>query len=440
MTRHPVSIVSYRKPLESVLKAVELSQGLDQLPPNGKVFIKPNIGFWTRATAFPKWGVNTTSRVVEDMVIILKELGIDDITIGEGPVLMKPDDTVTPAHAFEKLGYGVLKKRYGVEYINIFERNFKKVDLGGGVVARFNHDILKSDFVINLPVLKTHGQTKVSLGIKNLKGMLDIRSRKKFHSTDPLIDLNYSIARLGYHLPPSFTLLDGIFSLEWGPSYEGRARRSNILIGSSDLLSADMVGAKVLGFDPSKIQHLINAAQQQGRSLDLSEIKVIGEKINNVAFRHEYEFKYNSDGSLPVAFEKKGIKGLSYPQYDLTHCTYCAWVNGIVLFTIARAWKGEPWDDIEVLTGKQMVPKPEMKKTILLGKCMYQAHKDNRDINKVIAVKGCPPEFESILKAFKQAGIELDPTILEHADRYPGLFMKNYADKPGFDESFFNII
>ena len=439
MTRHLVSIVRYQKPLESVRTAIELSHGLDQLPPNGKVFIKPNIGFWTKSTDFPKWGVNTTSRVVEDIVIILKERGIHDITIGEGPVLMKPNDTATPAHAFETLGYGILKQRYGVEYFNIFERDFKEVDLGGGVVVQFNRDILNSDFVINLPVLKTHGQTKVSLGMKNLKGMIDIRSRKKFHSTDPVTDLNYSIARLGNHIPPSFTLLDGLFTLEWGPSFEGRARRSNILVGSSDILSADMIGAKILGFDPSEIQHIVNAAQQQKRNLDLSEIKVLGEKIQSVASRHEYEFKYNNDGTLPMAFEKKGIKGLSYPKYDLTHCTYCSWVNGAVLTTIAQAWKGDAWDDIEVLTGKLMTPTPGMKKTILLGKCMYQSHKDNPDINEVIAVKGCPPQFKSIVKAFKQAGIKINPTILEHADKYPGLFMKNYAEKPEFDESFFRI-
>ena len=60
----------------------------------------------------------TTSRVVEDVIILLKERGIDDITIGEGTVTMNPKDTATPAHAFETLGYGVLKKRYGINYVN----------------------------------------------------------------------------------------------------------------------------------------------------------------------------------------------------------------------------------------------------------------------------------------------------------------------------------
>ena len=80
MNNFLVSIVKYDKPLESVRKAVDLAKGLDHLPANAKVFIKPNIVFWTMATAFPKWGVITTSRVIEDMVVLLKERGIDDIT------------------------------------------------------------------------------------------------------------------------------------------------------------------------------------------------------------------------------------------------------------------------------------------------------------------------------------------------------------------------
>jgi hypothetical protein len=49
-----VSIVRYEKPLESVRKAVELAKGLENLPAKAKVFIKPNIVFWTRTVPFPK--------------------------------------------------------------------------------------------------------------------------------------------------------------------------------------------------------------------------------------------------------------------------------------------------------------------------------------------------------------------------------------------------
>ena len=174
MNRFTAAIVRYETPGESVRRAVALSRGLDRLPARARVFIKPNIVFWTRVVPFPKWGVITTSRVVEDMVILLKERGIDDITIGEGTVTMNPKDTETPAHAFETLGYRALEKRYGVKCLNVFERPFKKVDLGEGIVLQFSGDFLDSDFIVDVPVLKTHNQAVVSLGIKNLKGVLNI--------------------------------------------------------------------------------------------------------------------------------------------------------------------------------------------------------------------------------------------------------------------------
>ncbi len=441
MKQHLVAIVKYKKPMGSVREAVERCAGLDHLPAKAKVFIKPNIVFWSRVANFPKWGVITTSRVVEDMIILLKERGIDDITIGEGTVTMDPRDKETPAHAFEALGYGVLKKRYGIGYLNVFERPFDKLDLGGGVEVSFNTDILSSDFVVNLPVMKSHNQTVVSLGIKNLKGTIDIQSRKKCHNADPIKDLNFWVARLADRMPPMFTLLDGIYTNERGPGFDGRMHRSNLLVASADLLSADMVGAKLLGYDPTQVPHLVHAAGNRNRPLDFSDVQTTGERIEDMAVFHEHDFQYSDseNGIMPFPLAKDGIKGLYYRKYDLSMCTYCSGVNGLMLSAIRHAWKGDRWDDVEVLTGKAMTPSPGKNKTILLGKCMYQTHKDNPDIREMIAVKGCPPKPTDMLKALHRAGIKADPRIFDNIQQLPGFFMARYAGKPEFDESFFNL-
>ncbi len=439
MSRSIVSIVRYEEPLKSVQRAVALSHGLDHVPPKARVFIKPNIVFWTKAVPFPKWGVITTSRVVEDMVVLLKERGVNDITIGEGTVVLKAKDLETSAHAFKTLGYHALKKRYGVEFINVFERPFEKVDLGDGVILHFNSDILHSDFVVDLPVLKTHSQTVVSLGIKNLKGTIDIRSRKKCHNGIQGIDLHNMVSRLSRPLPPMFTLLDGIYTNERGPNVDGRIKRSNILVASTDVLSADMVGAKVLGYEPTDVPHLVYAALHTGRPTDLSDVQVVGEQIEAVASFHEYTWPYSEEGTLPVAMAKMGIKGLSYPKYDLSICTYCAGLTRMVLMAIAQAWKGEPWEDVEVLTGKEMKATPGYKKTILLGKCIYQANKENPHIQEMLAIKGCPPSPSEIFKALRQAGIQVDKGFFEDMDRVPGIHMKKYEGKPEFDETLFTV-
>jgi uncharacterized protein (DUF362 family) len=437
-----VAIVKYEKPLESVRRVVELSSGLDQLKPHSKVFIKPNIVFWARTSAFPKWGVITTSRVVEDMVVLLKERGIDDITISDGMVV-EPHDTETPAHAFETLGYAKLKKRYGIQYFSMMDHPYEKVDLGDGVVLKFNKDILGSDFVVNLPVMKTHSQTVVSLGIKNLKGTIDIASRKKCHNADPGKDLHFMVARLADKMPPMFTLIDGIYSNERGPGLDGRIHRTNLLVASSDVLAADMVGAKLLGHDPIDVPHLVYAAANRKRSLDLFEIELMGEKIASSAKHHQttFDFVQAEDGSwLPTPLVKRGMKGISYRRFDLTLCTYCAEVYGRILAGIAGAWRdGQQWDKVEILSGKIMKPTPGMKKTILLGKCIYQANKDNPAIEEMIAVKGCPPKADNIVLALRQAGININPALIEDPGYLPTLLMKQYKDRPEFDEQFFMV-
>lgn len=440
MKKHLVAIVRYEKPLESVRRAVGLCQGLAHLPVGGKVFIKPNIVFWTRNTPFPKWGVVTTSRVVEDMVILLKEGGVGDITLIEGITTFDPKDRETPAHAFESLGYNILKKRYGIKTVNVFERPFRKIDLGAGVVLNFNEDVLEADFVVNLPVLKTHAQTVVSLGIKNLKGLVDVPSRKKCHNPDPEKNLNYWVARLANQLPPSFTLLDGIFTAERGPFFEGRLRRSNLLIASPDIFSVDKVGAKVLGYEPTQVPHLVYASQDFGRPLDFSDVEVKGEPIESVASLHEYAFPYTADGTLPKPLEKLGIRGLTYRQYDDTICTYCSGFTTIMLMAIAHAWRGNPWDEVEILTGKRMRPTPGKKRTILLGRCMVEANQDSEHIQEMIAVKGCPPDLREALHALQRAGIDASPTFFETMDMAAGFFMKRFEGKPEFDESFHRIV
>ncbi|MCF8109932.1 MAG: DUF362 domain-containing protein [Desulfobacteraceae bacterium] len=440
MEKYKVSVVRYEKAYESVKKAVELCGGLDHLPDKARVFIKPNIVFWTRACKFPKWGVITTSRVIEDVVRLLKEHGIEDITIGEG-IVADPRDKQTPAHAFETLGYKRLEEKYGVKTLAVMERPFEKVDLGDGITLKFNTDIINSDFVVNLPAMKTHNQTIVSLGIKNLKGIIDIPSRKKCHSADPEKDLHYHIARLADKMPPMLTLVDGIYTVERGPGFDGKMHRSNLLAASADVLSADMAAARLLGHDPRNVPYLAHAAANRGRPADLSDVEILGENIENAAMHHEWDFAYSREKTreLPLPLAKQGVEGLFYRKFDSTMCTYCTGLNGLVLTAIRHAWKGEPWDNVEVLTGKSMEPTPGMNATILLGQCMYKKNKDHPNIGRMIAVKGCPPDPKKVVKALHEAGIEADPNLFEQAESLPGFFMSRYKDRPEFEESFFRV-
>ena len=84
MTKQSVSIVRYRENHEAIRNALELCDGFKDLKANDKVLIKPNIVMASRRKKTPLYGVVTTTRVIEDIIILLHEFGCNDITIGEG--------------------------------------------------------------------------------------------------------------------------------------------------------------------------------------------------------------------------------------------------------------------------------------------------------------------------------------------------------------------
>lgn len=439
MNRYRTAVVDYKDGEGSVARAVELSGALDKVKKGDHVFLKPNIVVWSKDSVFPKWGVITTSRVIEETVVLLKDLGVGSITIGEGIINLTEGNTGVADDARERLGYNTLKKRYGVEFVDVMESPSKKVEVESGLNLYLNQQALESDFFINLPVMKTHAQTVVSLGMKNLKGLLNMASRKRCHSTDEERPLDFMISRLPEFMPPSATIIDGIYTLERGPAPDGKARRTNVIVASGDMLSADMVGAKILGHEPSDVSSLVHAAEQAERALDLSDIEITGEGIDAKASYHEWDFQYNEGDLLHRKMEKMGIEGLTYRKYDSTLCTYCSIINGAVLTSIFLAWKGASWGNIDILTGKKMKPLPGNDKTVLLGQCMYNLNKDDPNIKELIAVKGCPPDPDEVGKALHKAGIPVELGIFHNIEKGLGLFMHKYKEKPEFEEIYYTV-
>ena len=431
------AIVKYSTPFASVAEVVRLSGAFDEIRTGDTVFVKPNIVVWSRVTPIPPWGVITTTRVVEDVVRLLKDLGAGRIVIGEGVITNDPKDRETPAHAFETLGYNAIAKKYGATVVNLFDGAFRDVDAGDGVTFGLSEHLLDADLAVSLPVLKTHAQTKVSLGLKNLKGCLDIKSRKRCHSDCHKQDLDFHLAKIPGVLPKTCCVTDGIFSLERGPVYTGKARRSDILVASGNLLAADITGATALGFAPSDIPHIAKACEQAGISPSVDSLEIVGEPMENVASPHQWDFPYNEDGTLPLVMDRMGITGLSFPKYDHSLCSYCSGFVGLVQMAIMGAWKRTPFDNVEVLTGKIRRPTPGMNHTILFGKCQTKLHKDHPDIRNQISVPGCPPNIGKLAQALDRAGIEIDPKLVENFEMAPALFTGRYEKKPAFAPEFF---
>lgn len=190
MSKPVVSLVNFTDPRESVRKALELCDGLAGLDKNDKILIKPNLVSWDFDLPFPPYGVVATSAVMSALVSILYEEGFRRLTIGEGPLMIPK--TIGRA-MFTVLGYNKLQEKYGVRLVDFNEEKFEKVNFDGLKLA-LARSVLEADKIINLPVLKTHNQCLVSLGIKNLKGCLDRKSKINCHGREH--DLDHSFPRI----------------------------------------------------------------------------------------------------------------------------------------------------------------------------------------------------------------------------------------------------
>ena len=124
---YDVAVVRYEKPLESLREAVELAGGLGDVHSGSKVFIKPNLCLWREGVSFPKYGVLTTARLIQDIVVILKEHGVDDITIVEGVVEIEKRSESTLGLIARGMGLSVLEKRYGVKIVDVMKGSFTKI-------------------------------------------------------------------------------------------------------------------------------------------------------------------------------------------------------------------------------------------------------------------------------------------------------------------------
>jgi uncharacterized protein (DUF362 family) len=382
-TDMPVAIVKYDGTLSALRRSIELCNGFEKLREDNKILLKPNIAWGGGGSKkMPKYGFITTSRIVEDLIQLLRERGCKHLSIGEGTVVSKElgSDTLK---GYKWSGLERVAKKYGVKLIDFNRESHRKLELDGTEIG-ISDTAVESDFLINLPVLKTHTQTKVSLGLKNLKGCLDMKSRMEFHRKG----LEHLIALLNTRLKPELTIIDGIYAMERGPDFLGTAHRTNLIIAGKDNLSCDIVGSTVLGVEPSSVEHLAEFASIAKRSLDINTIDVRGENIKDVT----RELKWDRDPE--DIFRQAGVRGVSFQHPGKQFCSGCLVSIESSLLAFVKDNMGATLDDVEICCGSEVKPKRENCKVFLVGNCSIRA---NKDVERAIPVKGCPPRVADTL-------------------------------------------
>lgn len=258
------------------------------------VSIKPNLVVSRPASD----GATTHPEVVEGIIQYLQDSGIRHINIIESSSI--GDST---KKAFAVCGYEALQKKYNVSLIDLKNDSVIK-HKHNGLEISICKTALETDFLINVPVLKSHCQTRMTCCLKNLKGCIPDSEKRRFHT----IGLHSPIAALNALIKTHFCVVDGIcgdLTFEEG----GTPVEANRVIVGENPLMVDSFCAGLIGYQPEEIEHLQLARQMGVGQFVSPETKIIELNPDNKPLKaaksnmiERYQRLVNEDSACSVCY------------------------------------------------------------------------------------------------------------------------------------------
>ncbi|GHO89001.1 DUF362 domain-containing protein [Dictyobacter formicarum] len=188
--------------------------------------------------------------------------------------------------------------------------------------------------LINLPVLKTHMVSIMSLGMKNLMGILPRPERRTMHT----FGIDQGIVDMNLGLKPALTIVDGCVGQDGdGPLYGDRAQLQVVVAGRNSL-AVDLVCCQLVGVKPRAVPHLKLALAQMGkpdwqivgtnlnvlRPFRLPQSKGLYRFIFRLMFLLDYPYSKIAERGkhLCTTIYSSGLVG-TRPQINREQCTGC---------------------------------------------------------------------------------------------------------------------
>jgi len=217
----------------------------EALEPYDTVLIKPNL---ITSNTY-ETGVTTDPIVVEAVITKVHELGKKTI------VVETEGGTTSPDEAIHATGMMKVIERLGSEYINMRKLD-EKVELkvtNPRAIKEFTVAKLAVDSaIITVPSMKTLLITKITMGLKNMFGMLTTINKMAYHR----YGMNKVIYDVCKTLPPTISVIDGFYGKSGAMPWSGRPVKMDTIIASVDPIAADAIGAKCIGIKPKSVKHI----------------------------------------------------------------------------------------------------------------------------------------------------------------------------------------
>ncbi len=264
-----VAVVKGERGHEPVFKALDLIDYKKALAGRETVLIK--INFICDKT----WdtGATTDPIVVEAIIKKLSDLPVK-VYVVESDATMTNADKASVATGMKEMC-----DRNGVEFLNLRHQKDKvTITIPNGETLENVKvpRIVTESAVISAAKLKTHMATTVTLGMKNMFGLLPDKFKGKYHAkgiSGVVVDINTV-------LKPALTVIDGFVGMEGHGPVDGTPVKMDLIIAGADVVATDATASRIMGFDPKTIKH-IRRAHEKGLG-NIDDVEVVGEKIENV--------------------------------------------------------------------------------------------------------------------------------------------------------------
>ena len=267
----PVDLAVVRGPAaQAVDRAIGMLGGIERFVGQGdRVVLKPNMGFPNP----PKMGTTTSPEVVSRVATLCQQAGAKRILVVDNPVrrpevCLARSEIKGACQGIPRTHVTVLRDRW----------SFREVLVHKGKVlpkVEIMEDVLEADVMINLPAAKSHSATGVSLGMKNLMGV--IWDRNYFHKD---VDLDQAIADLSTVVRSDLTILDASRALtDGGPGGPGTVEELQTIVAGTDPVAVDGYGVGLAAwygrrFSAKQVKHILYASQLGIGEIDTGKLRV----------------------------------------------------------------------------------------------------------------------------------------------------------------------
>lgn len=226
------------------------------------VVVKPNIG-WAKK---PEFAANTNPDLVGAIVKECYAAGAKEVKVF--------DNTCNAWNrCYQYSGIEAAAKQYGGKVTQTYNHRYKNVRINGQAINEWSlyQDYLEADKIINVPIAKHHSLDRVTLGLKNLMGIMG-GNRGSLHN-----NFGQKLADINMKLLPTLTIIDAYRILVAnGPTGGNLAdvRDKKTLIASTCTVSADVTALKLFGHSMEQVQHIRVAAERGMNKFDLNDLQV----------------------------------------------------------------------------------------------------------------------------------------------------------------------